>query len=185
MTDDRNTPSEIIDFWFSAPICPLWFHSTPEFDRELAQRYGDIYRMAAAGQLRHWAATPEGALALVIILDQFPLNIFRGQREAYATETDARNIAMSAINAKFDQSLPDEQRAFLYLPFMHSENLADQDYSVALYQAAGLEHNLAFARHHRELIRRFGRFPHRNAILKRVNTVEERAYLASEEAFLG
>jgi uncharacterized protein (DUF924 family) len=124
-------------------------------------------------------------LALVIVLDQFPLNMFRGQRESFATEAAAREAAVQAIAWGFDQSLTDEQKAFLYLPFMHSEDLADQDRAVALYEGAGLENSLKWARHHRELIRRFGRFPHRNAILGRPSTPEELAYLGSAGAFKG
>lgn len=176
---------ELISFWFSEPISKRWFNSTPDFDNELRERYAELYAQAAQGQLDAWQASAHGALALVILLDQIPLNIFRGLAQSFATEAQARDVADCAIGRGFDQQLGDTQKAFLYMPFMHSEDLADQERSVALYSAAGLDSNLRFARHHRELIRRFGRFPHRNAILGRVSTAEEIAYLNSKEAFHG
>ena len=135
--------------------------------------------------MKHWEQTAEGALALVILLDQMPLNMYRGQPESFATEAQSREVAGRAITRHFDQYLPDKGKAFLYMPFMHSENLADQDRSVELFTNAGLQDNLRFARHHRDIVRRFGRFPHRNAILGRNSTPEETAWLASGEAFLG
>ena len=178
-------PVEILTFWFAETARPLWFAATPDFDEQLRARFLTTYRAAAADQLSDWDATAEEALALVIVLDQFPLNLFRGQPESFATEAAARVVADRAITRGFDQVLPPEQRQFLYLPFMHSEVLADQERSVRLYQQPGLEDSLHFARHHHALIQRFGRFPHRNAILGRTSTAEEFAYLASPEAFHG
>ena len=178
-------PTEVIAFWFAETVQPLWFAATPAFDEALRARFLTTYRAAAAGQLNDWEATPGGALALVIALDQFPLNLFRGQAESFATEAAARAVADRAIARGFDQAMPPIQRQFLYLPFMHSETLDDQERSVRLYQQPGLEDSLRFARHHRDLIARFGRFPHRNAILGRASTAEESAYLASPEAFHG
>ncbi len=178
-------PAEIIDFWFAPGVQPLWFAATPDFDETLRERFLTTYAAGAAGQLAHWDVTPEGALALAIILDQFPLNLFRGQPASFATEAAAREAADRAIARGFDQALSPEQRQFLYLPFMHSETMADQDRSVRLYQQPGLEDSLRFAHHHRDLIQRFGRFPHRNAILGRPSTPDELTYLASPEAFHG
>lgn len=178
--------AKILEFWFAAEVKPLWFASTPEFDEALRERFLATYRAAATGQLlEDWERTPLGALALVIVLDQFPLNLFRGHLESFATEAAARVVADRAIARGFDWEMSPEQRLFLYLPFMHGEALADQERSVQLFQQAGLEESLRFARHHRDLIRRFGRFPHRNAILGRESSPEEIAYLASPEAFLG
>jgi uncharacterized protein (DUF924 family) len=177
--------ADVIDFWFAPAVQPLWFAATPAFDDDLRTRFLRTYHAAAAGQLGDWTATPLGALALTIVLDQFPLNLFRGQPESFATEAAARTVADHAIVQGFDQALPPERRQFLYLPFMHSETGADQERSVALYQQPGLEESLRFARHHAELIRQFGRFPHRNAILGRPSTPEEVAYLASPNAFHG
>lgn len=175
----------VLAFWFAPEAQPLWFASTPAFDQALRTRFLPTYRAAAANRLSDWERTPEDALALVIVLDQFPLNMFRDQPESFATEAMARAVADRAIVRGFDQVVPLIQRPFLYLPFMHSETLIDQDRCVRLYQQPGLEHSLGFARHHRAIIQRFGRFPHRNAILGRPSTVEELAYLASPDAFHG
>jgi len=182
---DIKSPEALVDFWFSEPVRPLWFNATPAFDAELRQHYLSTYRAALAGQLSAWEATPLGALALVICLDQLPLNMFRGQAESFAGEAPSRAVAGRAIDRGLDQVLTDAQKAFLYLPYMHSESLVDQDRSVALFAAAGLKDNLHWARHHRDIVRRFGRFPHRNAILGRESTPEEDAWLASEGAFRG
>ena len=177
-------PADVVAFWFAPDVRPLWFAATPHFDERLRARFLTTYQ-AAASQLTDWETTAEGALALVIVLDQFPLNLFRGQPESFATEAAARDVADRAIARGFDRAVPPIQRQFLYLPFMHREALADQDRSVRLYQQPGLKDGLRFARHHRDLIVRFGRFPHRNAILGRISTPEERAYLASPGAFHG
>ncbi|MES9990446.1 MAG: DUF924 family protein [Candidatus Thiodiazotropha sp.] len=118
-------------------------------------------------------------------IDQFPLHMFRDQAEAFATEQQSRDVANYAIKSGFDQQMPAAWRAFLYLPFMHSESLSDQDRSVALFETAGLASNLKWAKHHRELIRRFGRFPHRNEILGRESSADELDYLKSDQAFTG
>jgi uncharacterized protein (DUF924 family) len=178
-------PQAVVDFWYSDRVRPLWFNSTPEFDEELRQTYGQLYSDASEGRLREWENTAIGALALAIILDQFPLNMFRGRPESFATESEAVRIVHDAVAKGFDVQLEKENRIFLYMPLMHSENLADQDLSVQLFSAAGLTNNLRFAKHHREIVRRFGRFPHRNAILGRQSTPEEQTYLASDEAFHG
>jgi uncharacterized protein (DUF924 family) len=176
---------DVLAFWFAESSKPLWFDSTPAFDQILRERFSVTYRAAATGELADWEEIPPGALALAIALDQFPLNMFRGQPESFATEAAARAVANRAIARGFDRVLAAEQRLFLYLPFMHGEALTDQDRSVQLFEQLGQEGSLRFARHHRDLIRRFGRFPHRNAILGRDSTPEEIAYLASPEAFHG
>ena len=180
-----TTSDEVLSFWFSDRVKPMWFNSTPEFDDELREKYLETYHAALKGELSDWEKTPQGALALVICLDQFPLNMFRNKKESFEGEEPSRQVAVRAIRQGFDQQLHGAQKAFLYIPFMHSEDLADQDYVVSLLSAAGLEDNLHWARHHREIVRRFGRFPHRNAILGRESTPEELAYLQSEEAFHG
>lgn len=177
--------TDILDFWFSERVKPLWFRSTPEFDAEIRQRFESTWQAAHEGQLAEWEETVAGSLALVIVLDQFPLNMYRNQALGYASEGAALAVAKRAIARGQDGELSQSGKAFLYLPFMHSENLSDQERAVALFEAAGLIDNLRFARHHRDLIRRFGRFPHRNAALGRDNTPEESAYLNSKQAFLG
>ena len=177
--------NEIIDFWFSEQVAKLWFDSTPKFDDELKQKYEQVYIEARDGKLDEWLKTAEGCLALVILLDQFPLNMYRGKKESFATEQKSQAVTRHAVSQSFDTQLDDKKKAFLYMPLMHSEDIEDQELSVTLYEKAKLEKNIRFARHHRDLIRRFGRFPHRNRILGRQSTAEELEYLQSKEAFLG
>ncbi len=180
-----ESPQSIVEFWFSDKVQPLWFQSTPEFDAELRDRFETVWQAAEQGRLDDWAETPEGALALVILFDQIPLNIYRGDALCFATEAKSREIATLAIERSDDAQLTEDQKAFLYMPFMHSESMPDQDKAVALFEAAGLAGNLKFAQHHRDIVRRFGRFPHRNKILGRQSTEAELTYLESDEAFHG
>ena len=176
-------PKDIIDFWFSEHAEDRWFRSTPDFDKEIGARFATLWCAGRQGELSDWEQTAEGALALVILLDQFPRNMFRGKPESFASGTEALNIAAEAIGKGLDQKLPDSQKIFMYLPYMHSESVIDQERSVALFQQAGLADNLKWANHHRDIIRRFGRFPHRNAALGRESTPEEEAWLASPDGF--
>lgn len=178
-------PRDVLDFWFAEGMEKRWFRSTAALDREICRRFLALWRRAASGELEGWAGGPEGALALVIVLDQLPLNMFRGDGQAFSTEAKAVDVARAAIAAEFDRRLPGPHKAFLYMPLMHSEDLIHQEEAVRLFEMAGLTSNARFARHHRELIRRFGRFPHRNALLGRASTPEELAYLGSHEAFTG
>ena len=184
MSNEINTQT-IIDFWFSERVRPLWFRSTPEFDAEVLERFEATWQAARVSQLADWEDDAQGALALVIILDQFPLNMYRDQGLSFSTEAQSREVARRAIDRGWDSELDDPGKAFLYLPFMHSETLADQDRCVALFETAGLNDNVRFANHHRDIVRRFGRFPHRNAALGRECTDEEREWLQSKEAFHG
>ena len=179
------SPQDILDFWFSQRLQPHWFSSTSAIDDEIRTRFETTWQAAARGELAAWSTTPKGALALIIVLDQFPLNIYRHQALSFSTEAQARACTAAAIDAGWDEGLSDQEKLFLYLPFMHSEALADQDRSVALFESMSLERATQFAHHHRDLIRRFGRFPHRNAALGRESTQEELDYLASDEAFRG
>jgi len=169
--------NDIIEFWFSKKVAALWFKSTDEFDAELKQKYETVWQQAADGLLDHWQKTPQGAIALVIILDQFPLNMFRGQGKRYSTEAKSREIAAYAIANGLDADMPLKHKAFLYLPFMHSEDLNDQQKSIDLFKAAGLDDNAKYAQHHYGVIERFGRFPHRNEELGRDSSEEEITYL--------
>lgn len=178
-------PQEIIDFWFSDEVRKLWFNSTPQFDASLRERFLALWQQASRGELDHWQQSAEGCLALVIILDQFPLNMFRGQAQSFATEERSRVVAQVAIDQGFDRALDIAQRAFLYMPFMHSETLADQQQALELFAQAGLEDHLRFARHHHDIIHRFGRFPHRNEALGRHSSAAEIEYLNSKQAFTG
>ena len=179
MTDSPAVPSPetILAFWREAGP-DRWFTRDDAFDADVRERFLPAYEAAAAGKLEPWEATPEGALALCIVLDQFPRNMFRGDPRTYATDALARAAANRALKRGYDQDLPEADRGFLFLPFMHSEDLADQIRCVALYRAASHE-NLKYAEEHRDIIRRFGRFPHRNAVLGRETTPEEQAFLES------
>jgi uncharacterized protein (DUF924 family) len=166
---------KVITFWREAGPA-LWFAKDAQFDARFRERFLREHEAAARGELTQWQATPEGALALVILLDQFPRNAFRGTARMYDTDAMARKVANTAFAAGYDQKLPRELQKFLVLPFAHSEDLADQERSVALARRIGPD-DLAHAEHHRDIVRRFGRFPHRNAILGRSSTPEEKHYL--------
>ena len=169
---------EILDFWFSEDAERLWFASTPAFDQEIRKRFADTFAQAANGELSSWEDTPEGCVALCILLDQMPRNMFRGSPRAFATDAKALAIAERAVNRGYDRDLAPEHKQFLYLPFVHNEEVANQLRALALFEAAGLREALAFVKERLALIRRFGRFPHRNAILGRTSTAEELRYLA-------
>lgn len=180
-----TTPAEILDFWYTPPMSEHWFASTPMIDEAIRQRYENLWKQAAAGELSSWQEDAQGCLALCIVLDQFPLNMYRGKPESFSTEQQAVAISKQAIARGFDRQLAKNQVAFLYMPLMHSEHLNDQDESVRVFAQAGLKDNAHFAQHHRDIVRRFGRFPHRNAILGRESTVDELEYLNSAQAFKG
>jgi uncharacterized protein (DUF924 family) len=178
------TIDEVLDFWREAGP-QRWFAKDEVFDETCRERFLVTYEAAARGDVAEWELEPRGALALLILLDQFPRNMFRGTRRVYAADPAAVLLAERAIERGFDKAVAPELRRFFYLPFMHSEEFSHQERSVALNEALGEEDSIHWARHHRDIIARFGRFPHRNAILGRESTAEERAYLAEEGAFAG
>lgn len=182
---EEITSEEVLRFWFSDEVKPLWFRSTPEFDTTLKELFEPLWLAAAEGELNEWIGSPNSCLALIIVLDQFPLNMFRGEALSFSTGDLAAVICKQGVKKGFDEDMSDEHKMFFYMPLMHSEDLDDQDLSVDLYEKAGLESNARFARHHREIIRRFSRFPHRNEALGRLSTHMERGWLASPEAFKG
>lgn len=175
MTEPADSAA-VIAFWREAGP-QRWFRKDEAFDAQFRQRFLPLHERAAAGQLEDWQSTPQGALALAILLDQFPRNAFRGTARMYASDAQARRVARIALQRGDDAHIPPELRNFLYLPFMHSEEAADHEISVAKTAALGGEPH-RFALHHREIIRRFGRFPHRNAILGRTSTAEEERFIA-------
>jgi uncharacterized protein (DUF924 family) len=178
MTDPHTfAPSDILSFWFSEQVRAKWFVRDDGFDAELLGRFGALLPKAKRGELAHWAENPDGALALVILLDQLSRNVHRGTPEAFAADPLALSTAKHAIAQGYDLRLTPEERGFLYMPFEHSEVLADQDSGVALFEALGSEEPLDYMRRHRDIIARFGRFPHRNAILGRSSTAEEIEFL--------
>ncbi len=176
---------EIVDFWFSEEVSKLWYRSTSEFDQMLTDRFEETWQQASRGELDQWMDTAVGCLALTIVLDQFPLNMYRDSALGFSTEAKSREVARVAIECGFDTTLPIEQRSFLYMPFMHSESLEDQDMALQLFDQQGLEGNLHFSRHHRAIVEKFGRFPHRNKALGRDSSAAEVQYLSSKEAFTG
>lgn len=169
------TSAEVVAFWRDAGPS-RWFKKDAAFDAEFRRRYLAAHEQAASGAFDGWTATAEGALALLILLDQFPRNAFRGTARMFATDDRALAIARQAVEAGLDQQVAQELRNFIYLPFMHSESIADQERVVALTQPLG-EDAHKFAVLHRDIIARFGRFPHRNAQLGRTTTPEEQAFL--------
>ena len=175
-------PREFLDFWREAGPA-RWFRRDEVFDADIRERFLALHEAAAAGRLSGWSSSPEGALGLVLLLDQFPRNAFRGTARMYASDAQARGAADAAIAAGHDLRVEPELRPFFYLPFMHSETLSDLERCVALNEEVGGE-NLRFARHHRDIVARFGRFPHRNALLGRSSSQEEERFLA-EGGFAG
>ena len=169
------SPEAVLAFWREAGPSK-WFEKDEAFDAAIREKFLATYEAAAAGKLADWEATAEGTLALCIVLDQFPRNMFRGDARCYATDPLARAAANRALKRGYDQDVPEAERGFFFLPFMHSEDMNDQLRCVALYREAGDE-NLKYAERHADIIRRFGRFPHRNALLGRATTPEEQAYL--------
>jgi len=169
--------AEIVEFWVQAGRDENWFTKNPAFDEEFRTRFLAAHEEAARGIHDGWSATADGALALLILTDQFPRNAFRRTARMYATDALARRYARMAIDAGYFLKEPPEMRLFFALPFAHSEDLDDQEISVALNTALG-EPYLTHAKDHRDIVRRFGRFPHRNEILGRVSTPEEIAFLA-------
>ena len=183
-----NEPAEVLDFWFGRKGEPgygefrsQWFQKDEAFDREVTDRFADLHERAAAGELDGWREEAESCLALVIALDQFPRNMFRGDARTHATDEKALDTAKHAIDHALDRELPAYGRMFLYMPFMHAEDVDDQRRSVDLFEGLAAEPGgpdvVEYAVGHRDIVERFGRFPHRNALLGRETTPEEAEFL--------
>ena len=168
--------AEVVSFWREAGP-DRWFTKDSAFDDSIRERFLDTYEAAAAGKFSTWEQSAEGTLALLILLDQFPRNMFRGEARAFATDPLARAVAAGGIVRGFDAQVPADMRGFFCLPFEHSEDLADQERGIAFYKAIGDADGLKWAEVHADIIRRFGRFPRRNAVLGRTTTTEEQAFL--------
>lgn len=188
-----TTPADIIAFWFEDDRTVTrmkWFKRDDAFDADIRARFGTLTEQAQAGALDHWAGTPDGALALLIVLDQFPRNLYRGDPRAFASDARARRIARDVVCARqWDRALSNPEKTFFYLPFEHAEDMADQNLSVALFEGMRDDplrrapgSNIDYAWRHWFVIRDFGRFPHRNAALGRANTPAEDIYLAQPGA---
>jgi uncharacterized protein (DUF924 family) len=176
MNASADNPAAIVAFW--REVGPKrWFEKDAALDADITRRFLAAHEAAAASKLVGWEQSAEGALALLILLDQFPRNMFRGQTRAFATDPLARAVAAGGIVRGFDSQVPAEMRGFFYLPFMHSEDVADQERAIAFYKAARDADGLKWAERHAGIIRRFGRFPHRNPVLGRVTTADEQAFL--------
>jgi uncharacterized protein (DUF924 family) len=182
MVTSTVAPADILAFWRDAGP-DRWYTPDAVFDAEVRRRFLDLWKQAAAGDLP-WQESDEGLLALVIVLDQFPRNMFRGDPQTYASDARAREVARRAAQAGVDGRVDPALREFLYLPLMHSERLDDQLRCIELSQEAGLTESAKWAAHHADIIRRFGRFPHRNRLLGRATTAEEQAWL-DEGGFSG
>ena len=175
----------VLEFWFGRPGSSdhgrpraIWFKKNAAFDSAIRVRFRDDYERAAGGGLDDLLSSARECLALVILLDQFPRNLFRGMAKAFAADPKARHVAAQAVARGFDRAVSDTERRFFYLPFEHSESLADQERSLALFTAVADPESIDYAIRHLEIIRRFGRFPHRNLALGRASTEAERAFLA-------
>lgn len=181
----RATPGEVLSFWFGregeegyGEFREAWFLKDPEFDREVRDRFEDVYEEAVAGGLEGWKEEAGSCLALIIVLDQFPRNMFRGDQLMYAADGLALAAARYAVERAYDRELPAFQRGFVYMPFMHSEDLEDQRRSVELFEGlTGEPDTTSYALQHLRIVERFGRFPHRNEILGRRTTPGEAEFL--------
>ena len=174
--------SEVVAYWRAAGY-EKWFARDDAFDAELRRRFSEAHFAASTCSLEHWVDDAQGALALLILLDQFPRNAYRKSAHAYATDPLARHYAERAIAAGFDLAVAPELRVFFYLPFEHSEEMADQERSIAWCAALGDANYLDYAKKHRDVIARFGRFPHRNRELGRITTPDEKTWLDAGGGF--
>jgi uncharacterized protein (DUF924 family) len=175
---------EVLHFWFGEPAGErrkAWFEKVPLFDESIRTRFLPLYNRAAQGRLNAWQESARSALALILVTDQFPRNLFRGSERAFATDAMALGAARSVLDAGWDRSMQPVERMFVYLPFEHSEALADQERSLALFRPLDVfpetSDAIEYSTRHWEIVRRFGRFPHRNAALGRASTAEEIAFL--------
>ena len=193
---ERDEATALIDFWFGPPRSAsrfqdrdIWFKTDPGFDAELRDRFAALQRRAADKGCADWALEAEPCLALILLLDQMPRNLFRGSARAFACDALARETARGALKRGFDRSLPASWRQFIYLPFEHSEDIADQELAVRLFAAMARDPahagKLDYAQRHHAIIARFGRFPHRNAVLGRPSSPEEEAFLREPGSSFG
>ena len=170
-------PHDVLDFWFDENVKPLWFVKKEEFDRQIKEKFMDTYQLAKMGALDNWRNNAADLLALIIVFDQFPRNMFRDTAQAFATDKRAVELTKYAVDNNYQDRLNKEQQTFLYMPLMHSEDRQDQNKCVELFEKLGIAENLKFAIKHQAVIDRFGRFPHRNQILGRESTPAEQKFL--------
>ncbi|HEY9163174.1 MAG TPA: DUF924 family protein [Magnetovibrio sp.] len=180
MSDLHGEIASVLDFWFTETQPRQWFVKDAAFDAEIVRRFAGLHARAIAGDLSSWETHADGALALVIVLDQFSRNMFRDTQQAFAQDIQALAIAKRAIERGFDHQVDELRRSFFYLPFEHSEALCEQERAIALFEAMGNKELLEWAQKHKIIIERFGRFPHRNKVLGRVSSDEERDFLSQD-----
>jgi uncharacterized protein (DUF924 family) len=192
LTDPGNVQAirEILDFWFLPLGDPeyskareFWWNSTPELDAEIRSRFGALFDKAVAGELDAWRKSPDGALALILLCDQFSRNMHRRTARAFSGDAKARETARYAFARNYPAAYSDDMRVFFFMPFQHSEDLGDQDFCCALFATLGNEDNQKYALRHRNIVARFGRFPHRNEVMDRTSTVDELDYLKTADRF--
>jgi len=180
---NKERAEEILTFWFSDEVEAAWFKRNEAVDREIEEHFAQAYESARLGEMNHWRNTTKEALALTIVLDQFPRNLFRGSPRSFESDHLALANAKYALEQGYEKQLSKKERPFFYLPFMHSEDVKDQRRCITLYEELGNDLALDFAKQHADIINRFGRFPHRNAVLGRETTTEEAEFLTEHPGF--
>ena len=168
---------QILDFWFKETDKTFWFKKDTSFDELIRKRFDTVYAAAIKGELFNWRINAQGRLAEIIVLDQFSRNLFRDSAKAFSSDPLSLCLAQEAVAQKLDLQLSLSERAFLYMPYMHSESLLIHEQAVELFSVAGLEDNLRFEMMHKQIIERFNRYPHRNQLLARQSTEEEIEFL--------
>lgn len=176
-----KSAEQVLQFWFVDHGREHWFGGGPEFDAKLTAAFSETHLAVAAGEAWRWRATPDGRLAEIIVLDQFSRQIHRGEARAFASDPMALALAQEAVAGGFDMQVPHERRMFFYLPYMHSESLVIHEECLRLHEALGIQEGIDYALAHIEVLKRFGRYPRRNAALGRTSTSVEEAYCASDE----
>jgi len=173
----------ILDYWFGELTPEDWFTRNEAVDQAIRDRFGQLYEALRRAPPAEAEVSARACLAAIIVLDQFPRNIFRGTAQAFGSDDQALRLARIVVEKGFDEGMTEHQRQFLYMPFMHSERLADQERGVDLFRRIGNEDGVRYAEEHRDIIARFGRFPHRNRVLGRQSTADERAFMISHEGY--
>ncbi len=179
----KKTPDEILNFWFKQSSKTERWQKDPYYDKKIYDHFHEVYQQAVAGELYQWRDKPTGRLAEIIVLDQFSRNMFRDTPQAFSADMLALALAQTAVQLNLDKTLPAEQRLYLYMPYMHSESKIIHEIAMTLFSCKGLEENLDYEIKHKAIIDKFGRYPHRNAILNRTSTPEEIAFLKTKEAY--
>lgn len=177
------TAQDVLDFWFKQLDSSQWFAKDHDLDKLISDKFSDLHTSAAKGELYEWRATPLGRMAEIIVLDQFPRNIFRSQPQAFATDRMALLLAQEMVILGLDKQVPLEMRSFIYMPYMHSESRVIHEEAVKLFSHPGMEEGLTYEKDHKKIIDQFGRFPHRNGILHRLSTLKELEFIQTHKGY--